>query len=191
MRPVLELPCVGRRRRTAPRSVRPLRVGGARVSGGRYGLVVLVVVIVVAVDQATKAVVEQTLLLHQSIPVIDGFFNITYVRNPGAAFGLFAGLPWAVRVPLFSAISVGALLLLFSILRGLGPAEHLMRISLAGVLGGAIGNLVDRVQHGEVIDFLDFYWGEYRWPAFNVADSFITTGVAILLFHSLRPRGGH
>jgi signal peptidase II len=120
--------------------------------------------------------------------LIPGFFNLTYVRNSGAAFGLFADLPSAVRAPLFTAVSVGALVLLLFLLRGLRPEQWGLRVALASVLGGAIGNLIDRVRHGDVVDFLDVHWRGYHWPAFNVADSCITLGVAVLLISSLRSR---
>jgi len=142
---------------------------------------------VIALDQLTKWCVEHTMTLNQSVPVIEGIFNLTYVRNPGAAFGLLADLPWVVRAPLFMAVSVGALVLLFVILRGLEPEQRGLRVALAGVLGGAIGNLIDRVKDGGVVDFLDVYWRGYHWPAFNVADTCITIGIAALMIHSLRP----
>ena len=90
-------------------------------------------------------------------------------------------------MPLFIAVSAGALFLLLVILRGLGPHQRLTRVALAGVLGGAVGNLVDRVRYGEVIDFLDVHWRGHHWPAFNVADSCITIGITILLLESLLP----
>jgi signal peptidase II len=145
-----------------------------------------IVAAVVGLDQATKWIVVQSMELHQSLPVISGVFNLTYVRNSGAAFGLFADLPSAVRAPIFAALSVGALVLLLFLLRGLRPDQWGMRVALACVLGGAIGNLIDRVRDGEVVDFLDVYWQGYHWPAFNVADSFITLGVVAILLSSFR-----
>ncbi len=153
-----------------------------------YGMVAAIAAAVVAVDQLSKWYVERSMQLHQSIPVIDGLFSLTYVRNAGAAFGLFADLPWTARMPLLVLVSVGALGVLVVILRGLHPNEVGLRVALAGVLGGAIGNLIDRVRYGEVVDFVDVYWREYHWPAFNVADSCITVGIGVLLFHSLWPR---
>jgi signal peptidase II len=158
------------------------------VKAGGYGMVAAIAAAVVAVDQLSKWYVERSMQLHQSIPVIDGLFSLTYVRNAGAAFGLFADLPWTARMPLLVLVSVGALGVLVVILRGLHPNEVGLRVALAGVLGGAIGNLIDRVRYGEVVDFVDVYWREYHWPAFNVADSCITVGIGVLLFHSLWPR---
>jgi signal peptidase II len=158
------------------------------VKRGGYGMIAAVAAAVVAVDQLSKWCVERSMQLHQSIPVIDGFFSLTYVRNAGAAFGLFADLPWAARMPLLVLVSVGALGVMLFILRGLHPNEVGLRVALAGVLGGAVGNLIDRVRYGEVVDFFDVYWREYHWPAFNVADSCITVGIGVLLLHSLWPR---
>ena len=155
---------------------------------GGYGMIAAVAATVVAVDQLSKWYVERSMQLHESIPVIDGFFSLTYVRNAGAAFGLFADLPWAARMPLLVLVSVGALGVMLFILRGLHPSEVGLRAALAGVLGGAVGNLIDRVRYGEVVDFFDVYWREYHWPAFNVADSCITVGIGVLLVHSLWPR---
>lgn len=152
-----------------------------------YGMVATIAVGVVVLDQITKWFVHQYMYLHQSIPLIDGVLSLTYVRNSGAAFGLFADLPWAIRVPLLVAVSVGALVVLVFILRSLQSHERALRVALAGVVGGAIGNLIDRVRFGEVVDFVDVYWRDYHWPAFNVADSCITVGIAVLLFHSLWP----
>ncbi len=150
------------------------------------GEVIAIVVAIVALDQATKWLVTQALDLHQSVPIIDGLFSLTYVRNAGAAFGLFGGLPAAIRGPLFVVLSLGALVVLGILLAGLRPEERGLRIAIAAVLGGAIGNLIDRVREGEVIDFFDVYWRDYHWPAFNIADSCISLGVAALLLFSFR-----
>jgi signal peptidase II len=151
--------------------------------------VVAVVAAIVTLDQLTKWWVMRTFELHESVPVIDGVFNLTYVRNTGAAFGLFAGLPATVRGPFFALVSLGALVVLVLLLRGLGPGQRLLRLALASVLGGAIGNMIDRLRYGEVVDFLDVYWRQYHWPAFNVADSCITVGVVVMLAVSLLRRG--
>jgi signal peptidase II len=121
--------------------------------------------------------------LHYSIPIIDGFFNLTYIRNTGAAFGILAGSAEAFRLPLLLLFSVVAIGFIVMMLRRLPSHEKGLITALALILGGAIGNLIDRVFYGEVIDFLDFYWGSYHWPAFNVADSCITIGVAITIYY--------
>jgi signal peptidase II len=161
--------------------------GGGPLNVRGHGAVAAIVAVIVAVDQLTKWWIAETMRVYESIPIIDGLFDLTYVRNTGAAFGLFAGLPAGVRGPFFAAISIGALVALISIFRGLGPEQRALRFALAGVLGGAVGNMIDRLRFGEVIDFLDVYWGAYHWPAFNVADSCITVGVIVLLAITLRP----
>jgi signal peptidase II len=144
---------------------------------------------IVVIDQLTKWVVDRTMPLHHSIPVIDGFFSLTYIRNTGAAFGILAGSAAAFRLPfllLFSALAIGFMVMM---LRRLPEREKGLITALSLILGGAIGNLIDRVVYGEVIDFLDFYWGSYHWPAFNVADSCITIGVAITIFYMIKAKG--
>lgn len=120
--------------------------------------------------------------LHHSIPIIEGFFSLTYVRNTGAAFGIFAGSAEIFRRPFLILVSVVAIGFIVVMLKRLRDSEKWLVTALAFILGGAIGNLIDRVVYGEVIDFLDCFWGSYHWPAFNVADSFITIGVTITLF---------
>ncbi len=157
------------------------------MSSSTVGVAALVATIV-ALDQLTKWCVMRTFELHESVSVVEGVFNLTYVRNSGAAFGMFAGLPATVRVPLFVVVSIGALVMLVVLLRGLRPEQRVLRVALAAVLGGAVGNVIDRIRYGEVVDFLDVYWRQYHWPAFNVADSCITVGVVVMLVTSVLPR---
>jgi signal peptidase II len=140
-------------------------------------------------DQLTKFIVDRTMPLHHSIPVIDGFFNLTYIRNTGAAFGILSGAAAAFRLPfllLFSLLAVGFIVVL---LRRLPDRETGLITALSFILGGAVGNLIDRAVYGEVIDFLDFYWGNFHWPAFNLADSFITVGVVITVYYLIKAKG--
>ena len=139
--------------------------------------------LVILVDQITKLYIMQTMRLHESIPVIPNLFSLTYIRNPGAAFGLLAGSSSTFRMIFFGLTSVLALGLLGTILLRMPEREWMGRLSVAGILGGAIGNLIDRLRYGEVIDFLDFFIENYHWPAFNVADSAITVGVTFLIIH--------
>jgi signal peptidase II len=146
-------------------------------------------VFILVTDQLTKFIVDQTMPLNHSIPVIDNLFNLTYIRNTGAAFGILAGSAAAFRLPfllLFSLLAVG---FIFIMLRRLPDRETGLITALSFILGGAIGNLIDRVLYGEVIDFLDFYWSTYHWPAFNLADSFITVGVGITVYYLIRAKG--
>jgi signal peptidase II len=134
-------------------------------------------------------VVDGTMSLGDSIPLIDGLFNLTYVRNTGAAFGIFAGSHEVFRRPFLIGVSIVAIGFILVMLKRLREDATGIATALAFILGGAIGNLIDRLVYGEVIDFLDVYWSNYHWPAFNVADSFITTGVAITLFYLIRAKG--
>jgi signal peptidase II len=138
---------------------------------------------VVVFDQLTKLHIMQTMRLHESIPIVPNLFSLTYIRNPGAAFGLLANSSNAFRMVFFGLTSVFALVLLGTILVRMPERDWLGRLSVAGILGGAIGNLIDRLKYGEVIDFIDVYVDNYHWPAFNVADSAITVGVIFLIIH--------
>jgi signal peptidase II len=145
--------------------------------------------VILILDQLTKYIVDRTIPLHHSIPVIDDVFSLTYIRNTGAAFGMLAGSAAHFRLPflvIFSLVAIGFIIVM---VRRLPPGETGLITALAFILGGAIGNLIDRVVYGEVIDFLDFYWSTYHWPAFNLADSFITVGVLITVFYLIRAKG--
>jgi len=155
------------------------------MSDARVRLALFVAFAVLLVDQATKALVEASMRPHQSIDVFP-FFALSYVRNTGAAFGVLAAAPPSVRLPLFIVVTIVAVGALVSFLRRTPPDQSWLVAALGGILGGAIGNLVCRVRYGEVIDFLDVHWGDLHWPAFNVADSAITVGVAIVLLQGLR-----
>jgi signal peptidase II len=148
-----------------------------------------VVAAVMVLDQATKLWIDAAMPLHASFPVLDGFFNITYVRNPGAAFGFLAGAPLLFRSLFFVAVTAAAIALILYYLYKNPSRSPLLTLALAFILSGALGNLIDRVRYGEVIDFLDFYLGQVHWPAFNVADTAICIGAA-LLFLDLVGGGG-
>ena len=144
-------------------------------------LFLAITVLVVLLDQATKAWIISTVRLYDSFAVIGGLFNITHVRNPGAAFGFLAATSPLFRYIFFIAVTLAAILLILHYLRVSRIEETSLVSALALILSGAVGNLIDRVRFGEVVDFLDVYLGSYHWPAFNVADSAITVGVAILI----------
>lgn len=152
-------------------------------------LVVGLLITIIFLDQVTKWFVDRTMPLYRSIPVIDGFFNLTYIRNTGAAFGILAGSGAHFRLPFLVAFSVLAIVFIIIMLRRLPEHETGLISALAFILGGAIGNLIDRFVYGEVIDFLDFYWATYHWPAFNIADSFITIGVTITVYYLIKAKG--
>ena len=145
--------------------------------------------VVLVLDQLTKIIIDRTMTLHHSIPIIDGLFNLTYVRNTGAAFGIFAGSREAFRLPFLIIVSVLAIGFIFIMLKRLREDRTGLMSALSLILGGAIGNLIDRIAHGEVIDFLDVYWSDYHWPAFNVADSCITIGVIVTLYILITVKG--
>jgi signal peptidase II len=151
----------------------------------KWPFVAFVVVAVVVVDQLTKIMIRDMIPLHDSVPIIPYLFNLTHVRNPGGAFNLLARSHDAFRVPFFLIMTGVAVVALLYFLREIQSHQRLLLFAVAGVLGGAIGNFIDRVLIGEVTDFLDFYVGSYHWPSFNVADSFISIGVVVLLVHSL------
>ena len=152
----------------------------------KFTIVSIWVVVIVVLDQATKIVVDRSMVLHSSLPIIDGIFNLTYIRNTGAAFGLFSGNHEAFRVPFLITVSVAAIGFIIILLRRLAADATGLITALSFILGGAVGNLIDRVIYGEVIDFLDVYWRDYHWPAFNVADSFITIGVLITVYYLIK-----
>ena len=133
---------------------------------------------IIALDQVTKAVVERTMFRGQSTALIgESFFRLTYIHNDGAAFGLNIGSPL-----IHTLVSLAALLFLIWLFWTAPRQALLIRTALAMVLGGALGNIIDRIRLGEVIDFFDVGLGTLRWPVFNVADSFVTVGVLLLAF---------
>ncbi len=137
------------------------------------------------IDQATKWVALAELALHERNPVIPGFFNLTLVYNYGAAFSFLADHGGWQRW-FFTALAVVASIALTVWLSRMKPYERWSAIGVAMIIGGAVGNLIDRVRFGYVVDFLDFFIGTYHWPAFNVADSVIVVGAAVLLIDGFR-----
>ena len=145
----------------------------------------LIALAIILLDQATKRVIVGTLQLGQGLPIVPGFFDLVFVLNPGAAFSFLATLPDSVRNPFFITISVTAVILIL-VYRTRHLQQHeLASLSLALVLGGAIGNLIDRLRYGMVVDFLLVHVYEYHWPAFNVADSAISLGVTLMVLDML------
>ena len=140
----------------------------------------------IILDQITKFMVTIHIPLHYSMRVVDGFFSLTHIRNPGVAFGLFARSSVEYKAYFFIAIStiaIGAIVVFF---HQTPSSKKPVLFGLILIFSGAIGNLIDRVIYKEVIDFLDFYYQDHHWPAFNIADSCITIGVGFMicdLFH--------
>ena len=141
---------------------------------------------VIALDQLTKYLVVQRFRLHESMRLIPGFFDLTYVRNPGAAFGFLAGAQGMWRSIFFITVSIVALAVISVLVRQ--TRERLPPIALALIGGGAVGNLIDRIRFGEVVDFIDWYYRTFHWPTFNIADSAISLGVGLLAIEMLFPR---
>ncbi|MBI4208827.1 MAG: signal peptidase II [Deltaproteobacteria bacterium] len=145
---------------------------------------------IVLLDQITKILVEKGMRLGEISVAIDGILNLAYVRNAGAAFGLFSSIPSSIRSPLFVTISLIAIGIIFFILRKIPSQKIMLPVGLTSILGGAIGNLLDRIRLGYVIDFIDVHWKHIHWPAFNVADIAITVGVALILIDGWGVKSG-
>jgi signal peptidase II len=145
----------------------------------------LIALLVVVLDRLAKWAVAKNIPLHESIQVIPDFFRLTHVENSGAAFGLFADSPSEWKIAVLVLFSVVALVVVSALLWRNSHSMNTTGIGLALILGGALGNLWDRLVSGRVVDFLLFYLGQYQWPAFNVADSAIVVGAGLLVFEIL------
>ena len=145
-------------------------------------------ILVVACDQVTKALVRARLPLHDSVTVVAGLMDFTHVRNTGAAFGFLNGADFPFKPVVVALVATAALVGVGLYAASLAHHQLVARIGLALIIGGAAGNLLDRVVVGSVVDFVDVYWRSYHFWAFNVADSAITVGVAIMILDMLRVR---
>jgi signal peptidase II len=157
---------------------------GGGVGMGRWSIFALVSLAGLLLDQATKLYVDKVMSLYQTIPVIDGLFNIFYIRNRGAAFSFLSEASW--RIPFFISVSLLASIVIVIGVYKLRDDQRLAQVSMSMIFTGAVGNLIDRVRLGEVIDFLDVYWKTHHWPTFNIADSLICVGVALLALDMYR-----
>jgi len=135
----------------------------------------------ILVDQYTKFLVNTHIPLYYSKRVIENFFNLTHVRNPGVAFGLFADQDSEYKALVFIFISSVAIIAILIIYYQTPDDKKMVRTGLIMIFSGAIGNLIDRVVYKEVIDFVDIFFGNYHWPAFNFADACITIGVGLMI----------
>lgn len=151
----------------------------------------LLVVLTLVLDRWSKSLIRARFDLNDSLPIIDGVFNITYVRNTGVAFGFFSTASSPAKVVLLSLFAAAAAL--FVIVYSLrSPVRNWwLQVALALILGGALGNLYDRMSYGYVVDFLQIFIGSYEWPSFNVADSAVSCGVVLLAFEILRNETTH
>lgn len=143
--------------------------------------VLFVSAILVLADQVSKAIVVRTMSLYESIPIIENFFQFTYITNDGMAFGI--DFPFGYFI--FSLVSVLLTLFLFWYLWTVRNDSLVIRLGLAMIIAGAVGNLIDRLMLGEVIDFLDFMIGNFHWYVFNLADSYVTVGMVLILTDSI------
>jgi signal peptidase II len=154
--------------------------------GGVRARYLSVSALVVLADQVTKTLVDRWMGLHESRDIVSGLLRLTYVRNRGAAFGVFSDAELPYQAWLFAAVSLLALFAIAVYAWRLPTSNRVPRLALALIIGGALGNLIDRVRLGYVIDFVDVFWRTHHWPAFNVADSSITIGVSLLVLDMLR-----
>jgi signal peptidase II len=152
--------------------------------GGRR-LEIWLPIVIVVLDQLTKAVIRATLPLHESTTVIPGFFDFTHVRNTGAAFGMLNSVDFPGKTLFLSLIAAGALVGIAMYSMALATHQWAARLGLALVSGGAAGNLIDRLFIGSVVDFIDVYWQSWHFWTFNIADSAITVGVTIMILDML------
>jgi signal peptidase II len=157
----------------------------------RHHLMLWPALIIVVLDQITKHAIANSLQVFDSVPVIAGFFNLVHVRNRGMAFGIL-NRPDSGFASYFllaaSLIAVGLILLWFF---KLNEDDSRLTLGLSLILAGAVGNVIDRIRLGEVIDFLDFHWGNYHWPAFNLADAAITVGTISIALSLVFQRKSH
>jgi len=161
----------------------PGEVGAAATP--RRHLEVWLPMVIVAVDQATKAMVKQALPLHDSVTIIPGFMDFTHVLNSGAAFGILNGVDFPFKTVAIAVIAMAALIGVGLYAASISHHQLIARVGLALILGGAAGNLIDRVLFGSVVDFVDVYWRNHHFWAFNVADSAISVGVAMMILDML------
>ncbi len=149
----------------------------------KYPWVAFIVCTVLVLDQITKHLVENHIRLYDAITIIPGFFNLTHVRNKGAAFSLFATMPEAFRRVFFITVSLAAVAAIAFLIKK--THERLLVIAFSLIAGGAAGTVIDRIRYGEVVDFVQWHVKSYYWPSFNVADSAITVGVGLLAIDML------
>ncbi len=147
----------------------------------KYLIVALISLLVIVLDQYTKHLIIQSFALHQSHDVIQNYVTIVHARNKGIAFGIFATQGSGTQTILLIITSCLAISFIFYLVSSLKGKQLYATITLSLILGGAMGNLIDRIRWGEVVDFIDLHWHHYHWPAFNVADSAISVGLVLLI----------
>lgn len=151
----------------------------------RYAKLLMIAGTVCIVDQLVKALIVLTIPAYQTITVIPGFFNLTHIYNPGGAFGFLSESPSELRHLFFLIASIAAMGLILILYAKTPAGQGFLETGLSLIMGGAIGNVLDRIRIGKVIDFLDLYIKNLHWPAFNIADSAITIGIGLFIYHLL------
>ena len=147
----------------------------------KYFLLLIISGSMIVLDQYTKFMVTLHIPLNYSVQVVEGFFNLTHIRNSGVAFGLFADQQYEYKALMFITISTIAIMAILVIFHQNQKSKKLVQMGLILIFSGAIGNLIDRTLHGGIIDFVDFVFKGYHFPAFNIADSCITIGVSLMV----------
>jgi signal peptidase II len=149
----------------------------------KYSWVVITSSTILILDQVTKYIVERQIRLYEIITVIPGFFNLTHVRNRGAAFSLFSTASDSFRSFFFLTVTIVAIIVIALLIKK--THERILIVAFSFIMGGALGNAIDRVRYGEVVDFIQWYYRSYYWPSFNIADSAITIAVVLLAIDML------
>jgi signal peptidase II len=147
----------------------------------KYLIVAAIALVVIILDQYTKHLIIRSFALHQSLDVIQNYATIVHTRNRGIAFGIFAAQGSGTQTILLIITSCLAISFIFYLVSSLKGKQLYATVTLSLILGGAIGNLIDRIRWGEVVDFIDLHWHHYHWPAFNLADSAISLGLILLI----------
>jgi signal peptidase II len=146
----------------------------------------VLIFVVLGLDRWTKWLIHSRLLLNQTISIIDGFFSITYVRNTGVAFGILDAASLPLKSVALAILTIAAIAGVTVYILRTPVSQKLLQTALSLILAGALGNLYDRIIFGYVVDFIEVYYRDYRWPSFNLADSAITAGVALLAIQIFR-----
>ncbi len=149
----------------------------------KYIKLILITAVVIFLDQVTKFLIVKQMPLYSSVAIIPDFFNLVHYRNSGGAFSLMANSSVNVRFFVFIVLSIAAIFFIMYLFFKIPEEKKMLQVSMAMIFSGACGNMVDRLRFMYVVDFLDFYIKDYHWPAFNVADSSISIGVVIIMFH--------
>ncbi len=150
----------------------------------KYIKLIIIAALIITADQITKQMIINNFFVFESVPVIDGFFNLTYLQNPGGAFSFFAEKSVLLRSVIFKILPIIVICFLFLFYKTVPASSKLLTFGLSFIISGAIANLIDRFVFGFVIDFLDFYVNNIHWPAFNIADSAISVGIVMVLIGS-------